>query len=486
MADREALEAALTLDWGRQLNDAPELIHILGICTALSSKTEIMTLQLEDRRLANQGLVSNLLHLSNHGQSAFQEAHSDTYKISVRAYDIGRNGGHIDKIVGSFGNPSAKRRVERSLRALDQQVKSSEQEGKKTKDAFDQWKDKTNILQEAVNSKLSQNQRDLINAQASERQINSSLNIIQQDTQVAQERAAYAQKVAAETRSRAERTFDRLTSKDHGKSLCTHTLALNTLNGKVAITMLTGWVGLAISSGVDTFHSYKAESSVRMAEMEYQRHSNALNNCRRHLAEVQNTLNAANTEREKWEKICETVAVVLNQLTSLQKHIKAMVDYFTRLSDNIKLLSEQYNNYFRSITEDELKGEASQEDLDDLKESSREVKVFALVVYSMAGVYSRVSQDYLFQGFQLISSLSNQSSRDIPSSELIQRSAGQMAMYHSNAKAGIARSVHEAKIKIFDEAKKFYPDITDDDKLNPRNQPPPYSSTSPETLFAAS
>ncbi|KAK6522371.1 hypothetical protein TWF281_002936 [Arthrobotrys megalospora] len=478
----DVIRLALTADWSKDLRSAPELIHILGICTALTTKKEILALQLHDTRLANKGLTSNLLHLSNHGQASFQQAHSDTYQISIRAHEIGRAGGYVDRIIKNFcdNNPRAKKRLERALRGLEEQAKSSKKEGEITKAKFDEWKNKTDMVQEAVATELGETQLTLVEKEKHEREMEDSFRVIQQDTIVAKSQLDNAVLAAERAQKAASESYQRLYS-----SLAPENIVL--IVGVAGGVALAGGAGLAAGIGLSIFRilleGFEVSnrwSDVRTAEAALESQSDALGDCVRRLLIVRGGVGDAKSETKRWAEICSVVAIALRELTTLQRHIRIMVQYFSSLSDKIGLLSERCNAGFREIAlggGGDTEGEVDADDLEELMDQARQIKAFALVVNAMARAYAKVSQNELFQGFQLISNISNRNPSLIFDEEHIERSRGELVLYQRAAESGIAKSVYESKLQLFEECKGIYPGLTDDSPLNPANQlPPPYTS----------
>ncbi|KAF3935398.1 hypothetical protein ABW20_dc0102490 [Dactylellina cionopaga] len=161
------------------------------------------------------------------------------------------------------------------------------------------------------------------------------------------------------------------------------------------------------------------------------------------------------------------VSTLLNQKLG-NGHIRVMVQYFSSLSDQIKLLSEKCNAEFRELV---LEGEGSEdENVKELLDYAQQIKAFALVVNLMARTYANVSQNEIFQGFQLISNLSNRDPMLLSPKEHIERSIGDLTLYQHNAQAGISACVYENKVRFFAECKKIYPTLTDASPLNPANK----------------
>ncbi|KAK6360092.1 hypothetical protein TWF730_006246 [Orbilia blumenaviensis] len=485
------ISSVLTDDWTKDLQAAPKLIRIMGLCAALATKKEIISMELQDTRLANKGLLSNLLHLSNHGQSAFQQAHSDTYKISIRAEEIGRAEGYIDRIIKNFGkkDPRARKRLERALRGLEQQVQLSKAEGELTEAAFKEWKDKTDILHEAVASKQVQTQKTYNEKMEHEQQMDRTYNKVQRETVDAKNEFESAAMTAQRAQNAAAESYNQLRS-------------AGGLVGKFAIGAATGVLGLALFGICEGFNVYSKNRSAREAEHRLELQTKMLRDLERELITVQEGVNAAKSETQKWDEVCKAVTVALENLSLLQHHVRQMVQYFSCLSDQIAMLSERCNEEFHKfVLESEAteNGEADEDDFEELLEMARQIKAFALVVHAKAKIYSSISQNELFQGFQLISRLSNRSPLMLSDQEYIERSIGDLTLYQGSAESGIAKSVHEvggygepstlmcqsmlikyslqSKVRLFEECKRIYPTLTDDSPLNPdRQQPPPYTS----------
>ncbi|KAF3296146.1 hypothetical protein TWF132_011609 [Orbilia oligospora] len=466
---QSVISQALTDDWSKDIQAAPKLIHIIGLCAALTTKEEILSMQLQDKRLANKGLLSNLLHLANHGQSAFQQAHSDTYKISVRAEEIGRDGGYIDRIIKNFGkaNPHARKRLERALSGLENQVALSKVEGLTTETIFADWRDKTDILHEAVASERGETQKTFLERVKVEKQVERDCRLAERDKNDAKNSFDNAVVAAQRARDVAAESEKRLTDV-----------------GADATSANFGWgpgslfkIGAFLTRGIyHGFDVYNKSRDAREAESKLESQSRMLRQLERQLFIIQNDVDAAKSETQKWKDVCEAVDVALDNLTALQYHIREMVRYFSTLSVQIGFLSERCNSEFHKFvleSESDETGEADQDDFEELLDLARQIKIFALIVHAKAKVYANVSEHELFKGFQLISCLSNRNPSLISDREYIERSAGELTVYRNSAESGIAKHVHESKLRLFAEYKKIFPTLTDDSPLNPAHQPPP-------------
>ncbi|KAK6496092.1 hypothetical protein TWF481_002116 [Arthrobotrys musiformis] len=468
MAAESTVSLALEDDWSRELQAAPNLIHIMGICAALTSKKEVLTMEIQDSRLTNKGLLPNLLHLSNCGQSAFHQVHSDTYKIAIRSEDIGRDGGYIDRIIKNFDkdDPRAKRRLERALNGLEEQVKLSKAEGQVTEATFSDWRQKTEILHEAVTEERRKMYIVLSNKIEGEKEVRMKHEVAEGDKIRAEKSFNEAKVAADDAKNAASKAYNDIRS---AKGVA----------GKVAVSMVVGTFGPLLYTAFEGLMAYNKARGAERAKHTLELQSDALKQLERDLQKIGLEVDATNSETERWKAVYGAVDLALQNLTGLQHHIQEMVKYFRSLSDQIEILSEKCHEKVRRVvqeTESDEDGKVDEEDLEELLDSARQIKAFALVVHAKARVYASVSQTEIFRGFQLINTLGNCDPLSIPDEEYIERSAGELDVYRRKAESGIAKSVYESKQWLFAEYKKLYPTLTDDSPLNPaRQQPPPYT-----------
>ncbi|KAF3185855.1 hypothetical protein TWF788_003903 [Orbilia oligospora] len=424
-----ALELCLKDDWSKPLYSAPRLIQIMGICAALTTKKEVITMQLQDSRLPNKGLLSNLLHLSNHGQSAFQQAHSDSYKIAIRAEDIARDGGYIDRIISNFGrnDPRARKRLERALRGLQEQVTQSKGEGSMTLAEFSEWKRKTDILQEAVANEKGAAEGARDGHLEEKKKIEESCKIASEEKTEAKNRLDSTATAAENSKKAAANAWE------------TFGFAGGLALSGFAMPMTMGMLGVTIGATIASMASY---NQFKTAEEAAKRN---LESQSRLLQGLEEQLSALEKIKTVNDLICETVNFALQNLTSLQQNICDLVTDFKMLSTVIGTLAEKCNQEFHKFvleTECDAEGEVDTEDLGELLDYARQIKTFALIVHTKARVYATVSQSEISRGFQVISAMSN-CNPSISDNEHIERTQGELSLYKSSAELGISRSIHE-------------------------------------------
>lgn len=127
-----------------------------------------------------------------------------------------------------------------------------------------------------------------------------------------------------------------------------------------------------------------------------------------------------------------------------------MVKIFNRLAYHAKALSEKYRSDgsteegskegFRGIANGTCLSEEEMEiELEDLEEASMQLKAEALLIHALASMYSEISDKYLFQGFQLISSLGAGDISGISAEEHLSRSEGRLVEFKKAAEPAILK-----------------------------------------------
>ncbi|KAF3217659.1 hypothetical protein TWF679_001861 [Orbilia oligospora] len=363
---QSVISQALTDDWSKDIQAAPKLIHVIGLCAALTTKEEILSMQLQDTRLA---------------------------------------------IIKNFGkaDPRARKRLERALSGLEGQVALSKAEGLTTETAFVDWRDKTDILHEAVASERGETQKTFLEKVKVEKQVERDCRLAERDKSDAKNSfdnavvaAQRARDVAAESEKRLTDVGAQATSADFGW-------------GPGSVFKMGGFIARGVYHGFDV---YNKSRDAREAERKLESQSRMLRQLERQLFIIQNDVDDAKSETQKWKDVCEAVDVALDNLTALQYHIREMVRYFSTLSVQIGLLFEKCNSEFHKFvleSESDEAGEADQDDLEELLDLARQIKIFALIVHAKA----------------------------------------------------------KSKLRLFAEYKKVFPALTDESPLNPAHQPPP-------------
>ncbi|KAF3914946.1 hypothetical protein ABW20_dc0109453 [Dactylellina cionopaga] len=361
--------------------------------------------------------------------------------MSVRAYEIGKSNGYIDKIMESYNNPAAQKRFQRALDGLNRQVERAKKEGEKTQAAFETWQEKSDILQEAVAGKLNQTTKTVEQKREERALIKKCLTTIKYDRTIAEGRLKKAEQGASNAYAQARQAAQYLDSVQH---------QLTALGVGAAL----GPVGAVVFSAAEAGYIYTQIKNVRDAEANYESHTDALERCRRDLFLKEGGLASAKATKLTWKEIYNAVNLVLQELTKLQNNVGVMVNYFNSLSDRVEQLVERYQDEFMRVIED---GEDDEYALEELKD--------------------KVSNAYIFPGFQAISTLSQSASSSISEDEQIARGMGQMKIYHDDAQLGMVKVVYQARLTLWEELKKTYPDLTDASPLNPSlGGPPAYNS----------
>ncbi|KAF3903907.1 hypothetical protein ABW20_dc0110716 [Dactylellina cionopaga] len=429
----------IAADWAKDLFAAPSIVEILGRCAAHASKPEIVRVKLDDPKLPY-------------------------------TYNIGKDGGDIDVLMDSYGKPSQQMRFQRALRSLNRQVEKTEAKGCKTLEVFKMWRESSSVLRFAVDEGLG-----MLKDKVDERE--KRFQDAQEEMNIAKRNTDNAQKQFEESQTRASRALTRAEElKVQAKTILNFALninfgakkssALNVLALANPVTQ-TLFVAAALTGLIYEIYALDA----RNAEARMEERARYFEDCERGLESQKELLELTQASKMTWGEIVVVVNGILNELKSLQKNVTEKVSYFNRISLSVTDLVESYEEKIREVVEE---GDTEANSLNDLRQHSNVVKVLALMVHTMAKLYSTVASTYIAAGFQRASQLPNYMTDNVSKvDEQMTKYLEDLRQYTEDAKQGIANLVYKAKCDLWEDLKRLCPDLTDESALNPQNGDPP-------------
>ncbi|KAK6522350.1 hypothetical protein TWF281_002916 [Arthrobotrys megalospora] len=448
------IEPILKRDWTGEVRAGPAIVEALGSCNAHTALTSIMVMEVGHGKLP-KSLLENLLIIENMGQKAFRQAHLDCETIAICAHSIGKTGGYIDKVRDSYGKDALQRRLQRAMDSLERQANDAQESAKKTLELFEEWEEQTELLAQAVAGKVGSTKGKVEKAEREVHQAEQDVDVAKNSEITARENLDNARQRSVEAASSRKAFVDRTSA---------HSMTF--------LGLITAFFA---GARADTARCDRVtEREYRDAVENFEHSRERLEESRRKWASKREDLKITEESRDTLKNIHIRVNDMLQELRGLQRNVTSMVGFFQKLSGRVRELASRYRGDVKKVSEENDKTEESRE---DLHQYSKEVKVLCLVVYTISSVYSRVSYDYVMPGFEKISRLTNYSSDELSPEEQIKRSKGEMRIYRDDAEAGITQLVEKAKMSVWEEVKREYPEITDASPLNPGEAPPEYEPT---------
>ncbi|KAK6497814.1 hypothetical protein TWF481_012216 [Arthrobotrys musiformis] len=366
---------------------------------------------------------------------------------------------------------------------LVSEIQVSREKAAKTMGVFENWKGYIKVLKNAVGEEQTGSAKEEDDANKKKKGFEDKQTLLETERNDIQKRVKEVPLKRAAVQEGLESELDG--SLEKATSFNQHLLALTGGIAGVAAGIITGSaaaivLGMAAPVLSTVALAYLAYNKVQQdygpslkdAEEEGRRLARELEDCKEKVRKAKGDLAAAKTAAEKWASVNRATNTIANEMLRLHTCVVKATKDFERVNLQLDLISKAYVSDAASKISPEGSGEIQGPHIDfpSRRKIETEMRSCAHVLHSLSSTYAHIYGNYVEQGFELIASFRYRTKRQVGIKDdvLKQEREQKLEDFQREATQGIKDKVYQEKMKLFLEAQKLYPQLTDSSSLKPR------------------